>query len=45
MPRILMIEDNEDNRDMLARRLRRRGFDVILACDGAQGVEMALSGT
>lgn len=43
MPRILMIEDNEDNRDMLARRLRRRGFDVVLAVDGARGVEMALS--
>ena len=41
MPRILMIEDNEDNRDMLARRLRRRGFDVELAASGAEGIEMA----
>ena len=41
MPRILMIEDNEDNRDMLARRLRRRGFDVVLAANGAEGIEMA----
>jgi two-component system, cell cycle response regulator DivK len=41
MPRVLIIEDNEDNRDMLARRLRRRGFDVVIAHNGTEGVEMA----
>jgi CheY-like chemotaxis protein len=43
MARILLVEDNELNRDMLSRRLIRRGFDVVLAMDGAQGVAMALS--
>ena len=43
MPKILLVEDNEMNRDMLSRRLRRRGFEVIMALDGAQGVEMARS--
>ena len=43
MPRVLIIEDNEENRDALARRLRRRGYDVVMACDGQQGVEMAKS--
>lgn len=41
MPRILIIEDNDDNRDMLSRRLRRRGFDVITASGGHEGIEMA----
>ena len=41
MPRILVVEDNEDNRDSLARRLERRGFEVLLARDGKHGVEMA----
>lgn len=41
MPRILIIEDNDDNRDMLSRRLRRRGFDVIAASGGHEGIEMA----
>jgi two-component system cell cycle response regulator DivK len=41
--KILLIEDNEDNRDMLIRRLQRRGFDVVFAVDGAQGVQMAES--
>lgn len=41
MPRILMIEDNETNRDMLSRRLRRRGFDVVLAVNGSDGIRMA----
>jgi CheY-like chemotaxis protein len=41
MARILLVEDNEMNRDMLARRLQRRGFEVILAGDGQQGVCMA----
>jgi two-component system cell cycle response regulator DivK len=43
MPKILLVEDNEMNRDMLSRRLRRRGFAVIMALDGVQGVEMARS--
>jgi len=43
MPRILLVEDNEMNRDMLSRRLKRKGFDVVMAVDGAQGVAMAAS--
>jgi two-component system, cell cycle response regulator DivK len=43
MPKLLLVEDNEVNRDMLSRRLIRRGFDVEIAVDGAQGVSMALS--
>jgi CheY-like chemotaxis protein len=43
MPRVLLVEDNEMNRDMLSRRLQRRGYDVIIAVDGRQGVEMAQS--
>ena len=41
MPKILLIEDNEMNRDMLSRRLIRRGFEVITANDGAHGVHLA----
>lgn len=41
MPRILVIEDNEENRDSLSRRLQRRGFEVLLASDGKVGVETA----
>ncbi|GAB4136710.1 MAG: response regulator [Cyanobacteria bacterium J069] len=41
MPKILLVEDNEMNRDMLSRRLVRRGAEVLIAIDGAQGVEMA----
>lgn len=43
MRRILLVEDNEMNRDMLSRRLRRRGYEVIIAVDGQQGVAMAQS--
>ena len=43
MPRILLVEDNELNRDMLTRRLERRGFEVLSAEDGAQGVALARS--
>jgi len=43
MPKILLIEDNEMNRDMLSRRLKRRGFDVVVAVDGAQGVALSKS--
>ena len=39
--RILVVEDNELNRDMLSRRLGRKGFDVMLAADGREGVELA----
>jgi len=41
MPRILLIEDNEMNRDMLSRRLARRGYEVVIAVDGAEGLAMA----
>ena len=43
MPKILIVEDNEMNRDMLSRRLIRKGFDVIMAEDGQKGVEMSKS--
>jgi CheY-like chemotaxis protein len=43
MAKILLVEDNEMNRDMLSRRLIRRGFDVVIAVDGGQGVDMAVS--
>ncbi len=43
MPKILLVEDNELNRDMLSRRLERRGFEIVMAVDGAQGVAMAQS--
>lgn len=38
---ILLVEDNELNRDMLSRRLRRKGFEVLLAVDGQEGIEAA----
>ena len=41
MPRLLYVEDNEMNRDMLSRRLQRRGFEVLIAGDGEQGVTLA----
>ncbi len=43
MAKILLVEDNEMNQDMLSRRLRRKGYDVVVAPDGAQGVELARS--
>ena len=43
MPKLLLVEDNEMNRDMLSRRLERKGFQVVLAVDGREGVSMALS--
>jgi two-component system cell cycle response regulator DivK len=43
MPKILLVEDNEMNRDMLSRRLIRNGYEVSIAVDGQQGAEMALS--
>ncbi len=44
MPKILLVEDNEMNRDMLSRRLQKRGYEVSMAMDGRQGVEMARAG-
>ncbi len=43
MPKILLVEDNEMNRDMLSRRLRRKGHEVVIAVDGEEGVRMAQS--
>ncbi len=43
MAKILLVEDNEMNRDMLSRRLERRGYQVLIAVDGGQGVAMAQS--
>ena len=43
MPKILLVEDNEMNRDMLSRRLERKGYTVVMAVDGQQGVDMAQS--
>jgi two-component system, cell cycle response regulator DivK len=41
MTKILLVEDDEMNRDMLSRRLIKRGYDVVIATDGQQGVELA----
>ena len=43
MIRVLLVEDNEMNRDMLSRRLQRRGFEVLIAVDGEAGIRMAES--
>jgi len=43
MTKVLLVEDNEMNRDMLSRRLTRRGFEVVFAMDGQQGVALAHS--
>ena len=43
MPRILLVEDNEMNRDMLSRRLIRKKYEVLVAVDGGEGVAMARS--
>ena len=43
MPKILLVEDDEINRDMLSRRLERRGYQVVIAIDGEQAVVMARS--
>ncbi|MBW3656642.1 MAG: response regulator [Gemmatimonadetes bacterium] len=43
MTKILLVEDNEMNRDMLSRRLERKGYRVVLAVDGESGVEMAVT--
>ena len=41
MTKVLLVEDNEMNRDMLSRRLIRRGFQVVFAMDGQQGIDLA----
>ena len=43
MPKILLVEDNEMNRDMLSRRLLKQGFEMVLAVDGEQAVALARS--
>lgn len=43
MAKILLVEDNEMNRDMLSRRLQRNGFEVVMAVNGQEGVDMATS--
>ena len=44
MPRLLLVEDNEENRDGLSRHLRRKGFEVLVAVDGQQGIASARTG-
>jgi two-component system, cell cycle response regulator DivK len=43
MVKVLLVEDNEMNRDMLSRRLVKRGYEVVMAVDGQKGIEMAVS--
>ncbi|MDR2416948.1 MAG: response regulator [Holosporales bacterium] len=43
MAKILLVEDNEMNRDMLSRRLERKGFEVVIAVDGQEGLDLAAS--
>jgi two-component system cell cycle response regulator DivK len=43
MPKILLVEDNEMNRDMLSRRLQKKGFEIVIAVDGGEGVAKAKS--
>ena len=43
MPKILLVEDNEMNRDMLSRRLIKKGYEVFIAVDGENGLELALA--
>ena len=40
MPNILIVEDNEMNRDMLSRRLKRKGYDISIAVDGQEGLDV-----
>jgi len=44
MPKILLVEDNEMNRDMLSRRLEKRGYTLLLAVDGREGIAQAQNG-
>jgi CheY-like chemotaxis protein len=41
MPKVLLVEDNEESRDALSRHLRRKGYEILLAVDGREGVELA----
>src|SRR5262245_3259942 len=41
MPKVLLVEDNEENRDALSRHLRRKGYEVLIAVDGREGVDVA----
>lgn len=43
MPKILIVDDNEENRDVLSRRLTRKGFEVLIATGGAEGIEITLA--
>ena len=43
MPKLLLVEDNEMNRDMLSRRLTKKGFEVVMAVDGKQVLDMVTS--
>ena len=43
MVKILLVEDNEMNRDMLSRRLKRKGYEIVVTVDGQEGVYMATS--
>ena len=43
MSKILLVEDNEMNRDMLSRRLTRKGFEVVIAVDGGEALDLANS--
>ena len=45
MPKVLLIEDNEENRDALSRHLRRKGYEVLIAVDGRGGMDQAREGT
>jgi two-component system, cell cycle response regulator DivK len=45
MPKILLVEDNEMNRDMLSRRLERKGYQILIAVDGGEGLELARAQT
>ncbi len=43
MPKILIVDDNEENRDVLSRRLTRKGFEVLIATGGVEGIEITLA--
>jgi two-component system, cell cycle response regulator DivK len=45
MPKILLVEDNEMNRDMLSRRLERKGYQILIAVDGGEGLDLARAET
>jgi two-component system cell cycle response regulator DivK len=45
MPKVLLVEDNEENRDALSRHLRRRGYEVLIAVDGTEGIDVARAET